>query len=528
MRRLLALVLAGTLGVAFACSTGSPAAPGTPGGSGTTLTVLAGSELKDIEPLLPDLQRATGYRLQLSYVGSLDGAQRIVTGDRSQLAWFSSARYLSLLQGGGSRIVAQQKIMLSPVVMGVKHSVASGFGWTNNPNVTWADIAARAKAGQLHFGMTNPAASNSGFVALVGVAEAFAQSGSALDAGTINSAALKDFFSGQSLTAGSSGFLATSYVRGQDSLDGMINYESVLLSLNQGSQLHEKLDLVYPKDGIATADYPLLLLDRTQRDAFDKVTAWLRRPEIQTRIMQTTNRRPALPEVKPDSRFPSQVLVELPFPGSLDVINRLIAVYLDQARPPAHAIFVLDTSGSMQGTRLDSLKRALLDLTGGDTSITGQFARFRQREEITIVLFNDHVYQKRDFAVNDTSASSPDLAAIRSYVGTFQAGGGTAIYDAVYTGYQAAETAMRTEPDRLYSIVLMTDGENNVGRDGPRFVADYRQLPPEVRAVKTFAVLFGEANPAELQQVADTTGGTVFDGRSASLSQVFKDISGYQ
>ncbi|TMC13498.1 MAG: VWA domain-containing protein [Chloroflexi bacterium] len=189
---------------------------------------------------------------------------------------------------------------------------------------------------------------------------------------------------------------------------------------------------------------------------------------------------------------------------------------------------MLDTSGSMEGSRLDSLKRALLSLTDGDTSITGQFARFRQREEITIILFNDRVYQKRDFTVNDMSASSPDLAAIRSFVNTLRAGGGTAIYDAVYSAYQAAGTAIRAEPGRLYSIVLMTDGENNVGRDGPRFISDYRRLPDDGRAVKTFAVLFGEASPTELKQVTDTTGGQVFDARAASLTQVFKDISGYQ
>jgi Ca-activated chloride channel homolog len=523
MRRLLTALLAGLLCAgATACSAGTPAT------SGTVMHVLAGSELKDIEPLLPDLQKATGYRLQMSYVGSLDGAQRIVGGDRSELAWFSSANYLSLLQGGSGRIVAKQPIMLSPVVMGVKDSTAQRFGWAGNPNVTWADIAARAKAGQLHFGMTNPAASNSGFVALVGVAEAFAQSGTALDTGTINTAALKDFFAGQALTAGSSGFLADSYVRAQDTLDGLINYESVLLSLDQGNRLHDKLDLIYPKDGIATADYPLVLLDRSRRDAYDKIVAWLRRPDVQTRIMQTTSRRPALPEVKPDSRFPGQVLVELPFPGSIGVVNRLLSVYLDQVRPPAHAIFVLDTSGSMDGQRLDGLKSALNNLTGVDTSVTGQFARFREREEVTIVLFNDHVYATRDFTVADVSASSPDLAAIRSYVATFQAGGGTAIYDSVYTAYQLAQAAMRREPDRLYSIVLMTYGENNVGRDSAHFLSDYNRLPPEVRAVKTFAVLFGEASPQQLQQVATTTGGAVFDARSVSLSQVFKEIRGYQ
>jgi Ca-activated chloride channel family protein len=528
MRRLLAIVLAGTLGVAFACSTGSPAGPGTPGGSGATLTVLAGSELKDIEPLLPDLQRATGYRLQLSYVGSLDGAQRIVTGDRSQLAWFSSAKYLSLLQGGGSRIVAQQKIMLSPVVMGVKHSVATGFGWTNNPNVTWADIAARAKAGQLHFGMTNPAASNSGFVALVGVAEAFAQSGSALDAGTINSAALKDFFSGQSLTAGSSGFLATSYVRGQDSLDGMINYESVLLSLNQGSTLHEKLDVVYPKDGIVTADYPLMLLKSVRRDVYDKILAYLRRPDVQTRIMTTTNRRPAIPDVKPDSRFPSQVLIEMPFPASLDTINKLLFAYLEQVRKPDHAIFVLDTSGSMAGDRINNLKKALLGLTGSDTSITGQFAAFRQREELTFILFNNQVYKQADFTINNPDPNGADLSSVRDFVNSLQAGGGTAIYDAVYQAYTVAANGQRREPDRFFSIVLMTDGENNQGRDGNQFISDFKRLPTQTQQIKTFPILFGEGSPAQLQQLADISGGKVFDGKSAPISEVFKEIRGYQ
>jgi Ca-activated chloride channel family protein len=41
-------------------------------------------------------------------------------------------------------------------------------------------------------------------------------------------------------------------------------------------------------------------------------------------------------------------------------------------------------------------------------------------------------------------------------------------------------------------------------------------------------VLFGEANPEELQTLADVTGGKVFDGRSADLSSVFKEIRGYQ
>jgi Ca-activated chloride channel homolog len=514
--------LVAALLVGAACSNVTPAPPA------KTLTVLAGSELKDLEPLLPDLEKATGYHLSMTYVGSLDGAERIVNGDRSQLAWFSSGKYLNLLQGSRSRVVAQEPIMISPVVVGVKHTTAERLGWSGNPNVTWADIGARSKAGEFHFAMTNPTASNSGFVALVGVASALAQNGGALDQGNINVAALKDFFSGQALTAGSSGWLADSYVRSQSTLDGMVNYESVLLSLNQGTQLHDKLDLVYPKEGIVTADYPLMVLDRSQRSAYDKITAYLRQPDVQTRIMKSTARRPALPGVALDSRFPSQVLIELPFPSSLEVVNKLLFTYLDQIRRPAHAIFVLDTSGSMDGARIDSLKRALTNLTGADTSITGQFASFRQREQITMVLFNSRVYQQRDFSVNDVGSSSPDLTQIRDFVNSLQAGGGTAIYDALETAYQTAARDQQQDPDRYYSIVLMTDGQNTAGHDASHFLSTYNRLPPAVRAVKTFPILFGEAAPKELNQVADVTGGRVFDGRSASLNTVFKEIRGYQ
>src|SRR5262252_3318130 len=97
-----------------------------------TLHVLAGSELKDIVPLLSDVQKSSGYTVQLTYTGSLDGPQSIVSGDTSDLAWFSSGNYLSLLEGKSGRIIAQHPIMLSPVVLGVKHSVAQSLGWSGS------------------------------------------------------------------------------------------------------------------------------------------------------------------------------------------------------------------------------------------------------------------------------------------------------------------------------------------------------------------------------------------------------------
>jgi Ca-activated chloride channel homolog len=492
------------------------------------LHVLAGSELKDLEPMLPDLAKATGINLKFDYIGTLDGAQAISTGDTHPLAWFSSNRYLSLLPDASKKILAQQRIMLSPVVLGVKRSTAQRFGWENSNNVTWKDIANKASAGQFTFAMTDPSASNSGFSALVGVASAFSGTGNALTAQDINTTALKALFSGQRLTAGSSGFLATAYVKDQTSLDGIINYESVLLGLNQGGTLTEPLDLVYPKEGIVTADYPLMLLDAGHRAEYDKLVAYFRQPDVQTRIMTQTHRRPAIPEVQPDSQFPSRVLVEVQFPASLDVVNKLIEVYLNQVRLPSHTYFVIDTSGSMDGSRLDSVKKTFANLTGADQTITGQFARFRAREEITIITFSDQVHNVRTFTINDPAPGSPDLKAVLDFVNSLSAGGGTAIYDALTRAFIMSGQAKAADPNRFYSVVLMTDGENNAGTDATQFQAYYRSAPNEVQSIKCFAVIFGEASPQALNNVATLTGGATFDARNASLPVVFKLIRGYQ
>jgi Ca-activated chloride channel family protein len=298
--------------------------------------------------------------------------------------------------------------------------------------------------------------------------------------------------------------------------------------LNAGGKLHEPLDLIYPKDGILTADYPLMLLNNSKRAAYDKLVAYLTSPDVQRRIMTTTSRRPAIPEVKPDSRFPNQLLVELTFPSNLNVINQLLLTYLDEIRKPDTVVFVLDISGSMSGDRISAVKAAFANLTGGDTSLTGQFARFRKRESIVIIPFNGAVVDNRTFAINDNSPGSADVKAVRNYVNSLQPDDGTAIYDALFAAYQTVGSDMAIDPNRFYSVVLMTDGENNTGRDANGFLSYYRGLPAELRNVHTFPIIFGEASPAALNQVASATGGQTFDARSVSMSLVFKQIRGYQ
>ena len=493
-----------------------------------TLTVLAGSELRDLEPLFDQIENETGVKLAPKYVGTLDGAELLMAGETTDLAWFSHAKYLSLLQGANARVVAQEKIMLSPVVMGVKESKAQAWGWLNNPAVTWREIVAKAGSGELKFAMSNPAASNSGFTALVGVASAIANTGKALEVGDIDNKALQEFFKGQALTAGSSGWLAENYVKAQADLDGMVNYESVLLALNEGNELTEKLALIYPQEGIITADYPLMLINNEKREQYDKLVTYLRSPEFQEEMMTSTLRRPVIPQVKLSAQFSSQLLVELPFPSNADVIDQLLIAYLDEQRIPAHAIFVIDISGSMEGDRLRDLKQALIGLTGVDTSLTGQFSRFRNREQLTMIPFSDVVYEVRDFSVTETATDSQSMTAIRDYVEGLSIQGGTAIYSSLQTAYQYAEQAKQTNPDRYYSIVLMSDGENNEGISDNEFADFYRSLPADAQSIRTFTILFGDADERAMTELAELTNGRIFNAKSESLAAIFKQIRGYQ
>lgn len=494
------------------------------------LKILAGSELKDLKPMLNDIREKTGIQLDFEYIGTLDGAEKL-TQEPGQydLAWFSHAKYLSILQGQNKVILAQEKIGISPVIPAIKKSLADQWGWSKNQSVSWAQIAAKVAAGELRYAMSDPTASNSGFSTVMGVQAAFSGSSDVITAKDVDAEKLKTFFSGQKLISGSSGWLAEAYIRDQASLDGLFNYESVLLSLNNDSRLNEKVVLIYPKEGVVTADYPLMLMNNEKRPQYQKLVEYFKSTPFQSWMMQHTNRRPVIAQVKPDSQFPKSLLLELPFPNNIQTINEILFSYLDKYRRPSHSFFVLDVSGSM-GTehRIENLKRALLNLTGDDKSISGQFARFRNREKVTIITFNNIISDVQEFTIDHASGQIQSSQSLRNYVKQLSVGGGTAVFTALGKAYDLAAEAKKNEPERFYSIVLMSDGDSNAGWSLQDFEQFYREHSDEVATIRTFPVLFGDSNDRQMQQLATRTGGKVFDSRKHSLSFVFKKIRGYQ
>ena len=109
-----------------------------------------------------------------------------------------------------------------------------------------------------------------------------------------------------------------------------------------------------------------------------------------------------------------------------------------------------------------------------------------------------------------------------------QAGGGTAIYSSLADAYRQVQSTQQTDPDRYYTIVLMSDGENTDGINSRDFENFYLLLPADVQKVRTFTVLFGDADEEAMEEIATITGGRMFDGTEESLGFIFKQIRGYQ
>lgn len=498
---------------------------GTGGTDGTPLRIVAATELQDLEPVIEDAADDLGFPIELSFpAGTLDNSRTLLDGgfdDEYDATWFATNRYVDIL-GASGHLADQTKIGLSPVAFGVTSDTAAELGWDAR-QPTWSEIAGAAADGDITFGMTDPSASNSGFSALVSVATALADTGAALTESDINrvSPQLQGFFSGQTLTSGSSGWLTDTFLTDRSRADALINYESVLHTVNRDEGAD--LTVIVPADGVVSADYPLSTLARpAQPEAREKVAAlseWLlERPEVMT----DSYRRPvdATSDLPPE--LAGQLLIELPFPATRTITDRLVAAFHNELRPPGDTVFVLDTSGSMEGERLAMLQDTLRSLIDGTAHGAAGSVGFRDRERISLQPFADAPAAPLTlrYSAEDPQATGELSAAVDG----LHAEGATAIYSALINAYGT----VAAEEGAIPSIVLMSDGELTAGVTLDQFRDFHAGLSGPAADIPVFVILYGEANVGEMTEVAELTGGKVFDALDGDLEAAFKEIRGYQ
>ena len=120
----------------------------------------------------------------------------------------------------------------------------------------------------------------------------------------------------------------------------------------------------------------------------------------------------------------------------------------DGGRPVA-TVFVVDTSGSMEGTRIQAVQNAMLSAR--------EF--IKPSTEVGVVEFNDVATKRLDIAEFDLNQQARYAAIAEDLT----PGGGTAMYDGIVLGLKMLEDQRALDPEVKPILVVLTDGQTTDG-----------------------------------------------------------------
>ena len=496
------------------------------------IVLCAGSEHKSLEPILQQGAGNAGAKLKVEYMGSVDIMLELKNGKSSKCDAVMPADSLWNSLGDQAKIVKNSaSIYRTPVVLGVKKSVAESLGWTKG-NVTVNDILKASQAGKIRFMMTSATQSNSGAASYFGFLYAFAGNPDMLSEADLAKPAVvtkvKSILKGVNRTAGSSGWLKDLFVDKYDYFDAMFNYESMLIEANQKlvQQGKEPLFAVYPVDGLAIADAPLAYVnkgDSAKEAIFLKIQAFMTSADVQKQLIASGRRAglginldpKAAPAFDPALGFDvGRVLSPINMP-SAEVIQKALTLYQTTLRKPSLTVYVLDYSGSMDGKPLEDLKSSMRVML--DQSLSEKYMLQSSPDDITIVIpFDGNMRGIKTVKGNNPTA----LKDLWSWVNSQDAGGGTDFY----TPASAALQEIRKYDHEKYStaIILMTDGQS----DGSFDAYEQNAITARLTGVPVYSIMFGDADPSQLNNMALFSSGKVFDGKN-DLIKAFRQAKGY-
>ncbi len=122
---------------------------------------------------------------------------------------------------------------------------------------------------------------------------------------------------------------------------------------------------------------------------------------------------------------------------------------------PRDVILIVDTSGSMNGVKIEQARRASIYL----------LSHLRPGDRINIVRFSTTL---RPFAEEPVPATLESVAKLTDFVNDFRPGGGTAPGDALKYGVNVPEAE-----GRVRTVVFLTDGLPTVGITSPEKIIEF-------------------------------------------------------
>lgn len=502
-------------------------------GARASLRIVSGSENRILEPLLETFSRQQKINLDLDYNGSLEImrllGKEVIPYDA---VWPASGLWISL-GDEKHRVKHQASTSSTPVIFGVRRSLAKSLGWDRR-DVRVADILAAIRRGDLSFTMTSATQSNSGASAYIGFIYALLGSPGQISLQDLQNEGFRkdmtELLAGVERSSGSSDWLKDLFLQGN--YDAMVNYEALIISANQALEKagREPLYAVYPVDGMMMANSPLGFVsangqkqrdEKKQEEAFMALQNYLLSEPVQAEI-QRSGRRTGLSEVRPENKDvfrkdwgidTERVISTINMPKK-EVLFEALNLYQRAFKKPGLNVYVLDFSGSMRGEGRNELIKGLGEIML-DEKAAQNFLQASENEKNIFIPFSSEPLDVL------STVGSQGLSDCYKQLQDIPAGGGTSLYEAVDRALQ-----LIMKEDLSYyspSVIVMTDGQPN----GLMRYEEFSRLYLDSQAdIPIFSILFGDASESEMAKLAALSKARVFDGRS-DLQAAFRTVRGY-
>jgi Ca-activated chloride channel family protein len=409
----------------------------------------------------------------------------------------------------------------SPLVIGMWREVAEALGWPGLP-LGWLDIGSLAadpaawdyysggalgesfKLGHTHPGLSGSGAST--LLAVVQAAESKTEAVSVADIGLpIVQASVGAFEGGVTWFSSSTQTLAqTMAERGVEYLTAGVMYEANVAQLGG-----DEIVAIYPLEGTFMAEFPACVRDSAT--SAEQEAAVLFRDFLLSEAGQQLAAENGLRPVNTAVSLPATDAIDPTQPATVfdtPSVNTIFAVQAlwQEARKDVNLVMLLDTSGSMRGSKMDNMQEAAVQFVQqmGDDDYISIIAFSTEPE---LIVRHVLVGENRDKIVRAIT----DLRAI----------GDTTLFDAIGDG--AALLTATTQPATANAMIVLSDGQDTRSY---RFNTATAMQEATTSNATVFTIAYGgDADERTLEQLAIQANGNFFVGDEASIAAIYEEMS---
>lgn len=312
------------------------------------------------------------------------------------------------------------------------------------------------------------------------------------------------------------------HLKGPAYLSCAVQYENTIIESNEKYKNKPfKLVAVYPTEGNFWTQHPAAIMQEEwvtpeKAEAAKKFIDFLLSKEAQSKAMQL-GLRPIQKDLVLEAPFDEMhgvrakldIIKAFAVPAE-DVLKRIIDLW-QEVKTPTTIILVLDRSGSMKGTPMDSAKAGAIEF----------IKHMKPRDQIVVTLFNNEITPLAELCfIRDCGEQT-----IGKLEGVF-AEGGTALHDVIEETFILVKGLKKKEPNRRYSILVLSDGKDTASSLNQNDFLDLLPKGEDFDVPKIFTIAYGgEADKNLLAQISNRTNARLFASSPEEIAKTYKELS---